>query len=69
MGMISSLEKASVTRFAVYTAISATITIMCGIITYSLTPDRYVLALVIVAGVIWTVMFGLGTSLKLTSGK
>jgi len=71
MGIISNIEKASVSRLAVYTAISATVSIACIIISniYDTSSDKFITLYITVAGIIWSGMFGLGAFLKFTSGK
>ena len=67
MGIIKDIEQASGSRLAVYAAISSTITIVCAIIshTYDPTPDKFIMIYVSIAGIIWSVMFGIGAFLKL----
>lgn len=67
MGIISNIEQASVSRLAVYTAISATISIICIIISnmYDTSPDKFITLYITVVGIIWSGMFGLGAFLKM----
>lgn len=67
MGIIANIEQASGSRLAVYTAISSSITILCAIVAriYDPTPDKFIMIYVSIAGIIWSVMFGIGAFLKL----